>query len=114
MDDTGRGGETARGGGGPPRAARGGAAGLAGGAGRRAEQAAVGRQDGAAEAARAATGACTINRSCAQQYVGKSQSCMVISGRLIVHAPVLASDQRTCQRFLRVCGRALLQPHVFC
>ena len=25
-------------------------------------------------------GACTINRSCAQQYVGKSQSCMVISG----------------------------------
>ena len=25
---------------------------------------------------------------CAQQYVGKSQSCMVISGRLIVHAPV--------------------------
>ena len=34
------------------------------------------------------TGACTINRPCAQQYVGKSQSCMVISGRLIVHAPV--------------------------
>ena len=33
------------------------------------------------------TGACTINRPCAQQYVGKSQSCMVISGRLIVHAP---------------------------
>ena len=32
------------------------------------------------------TGACTINRTCAQQYVGKSQSCMVISGRLIVHA----------------------------
>ena len=25
------------------------------------------------------TGACTINRPCAQQYVGKSQSCMVIS-----------------------------------
>ena len=35
------------------------------------------------------TGACTINRICAQQYVGKSQSCMVISGRLIVHAPVI-------------------------
>ena len=34
------------------------------------------------------TGACTINRPCAQQYVGNSQSCMVISGRLIVHAPV--------------------------
>ena len=34
------------------------------------------------------TGACTINRICAQQYVGKYQSCMVISGRLIVHAPV--------------------------
>ena len=34
------------------------------------------------------TGACTINRPCAQQYVGKYQSCMVISGRLIVHAPV--------------------------
>ena len=33
-------------------------------------------------------GACTINRPCAQQYVGKSQSCMVISGRLLVHAPV--------------------------
>ena len=32
------------------------------------------------------TGACTINRPCAQQYVGKSQSCMVISGRLSVHA----------------------------
>ena len=34
------------------------------------------------------TGACTINRPCEQQYVGKSQSCMFISGRLIVHAPV--------------------------
>ena len=31
-------------------------------------------------------GACTINRPCAQQYVGKYQSCMVISGRFIVHA----------------------------
>ena len=37
---------------------------------------------------RTRTGACTINRPCAQQYVGKYQSCMVISGRLIVHAPV--------------------------
>ena len=32
------------------------------------------------------SGACTITRPCAQQYVGKSQSCMVTSGRLIVHA----------------------------
>ena len=32
-------------------------------------------------------GAWPCNRPCAQQYVGKSQSCMVISGRLIVHAP---------------------------
>ena len=39
-----------------------------------------------------ATGACTINRPCAQQYVGKSQSCMLISGRLIVHAPVQATQ----------------------
>ena len=34
------------------------------------------------------TGACGYNRPCAHQYVGKSQSCMVISVRLIVHAPV--------------------------
>ena len=31
-------------------------------------------------------GACGYNRPCAHQYVGKYQSCMVISGRLIVHA----------------------------
>ena len=37
-------------------------------------------------------GACPYNQTCAQQYVGKSQSCMVISGRLIVHAP--AEEQR--------------------
>ena len=36
------------------------------------------------------TGACPYNRPCAQQYVGKSQSGMVISGRLIV---------QTCQTF---------------
>ena len=29
-----------------------------------------------------------ISHSCAQNYVGKFQSCMVISGRLIAHAPV--------------------------
>ena len=33
-------------------------------------------------------GAWPYNRPCAQQYVGKYQSCMVRSGRLIVHAPV--------------------------
>ena len=32
------------------------------------------------------TGACGYNRPCAHQYVGKSQSCMVESGRLIPHA----------------------------
>ena len=40
------------------------------------------------------TGAWPYNRPCAQQYVGKSQSCMVITGRLIVHAPVQASRVR--------------------
>ena len=33
-----------------------------------------------------ATGACTINRPCAQQYVGKSQSCMPSNGRVIPRA----------------------------
>ena len=33
-----------------------------------------------------ATGACGHNRPCAQQYVGKSQSCMISNGRLIPHA----------------------------
>ena len=32
------------------------------------------------------TGAFPYNRPCAEQYIGKSQSCMVISGRLIPHA----------------------------
>ena len=51
------------------------------------------------------TGACTINRPCAQQYVGKAQSCMVISGRLIVHAPVHghAEDISTRMR-MRLCS----------
>ena len=35
------------------------------------------------------TGACPYNRPCAQQYVGKSQSCMDISSRLIPHALVI-------------------------
>ena len=35
-----------------------------------------------------ATGAWPYNRPCAQQFVGKYQSCMVIIGRLIGHAPV--------------------------
>ena len=34
-------------------------------------------------------GAWPYNRPCAQQYVGKYQSCMVTSGQLIVHAPVV-------------------------
>ena len=33
----------------------------------------------------AAPAACTINRPCAQQYVGKSQSCMVISDGARLH-----------------------------
>eukprot|EP01048_Picozoa_sp_COSAG05_P014606 COSAG05_NODE_1672_length_4303_cov_1.823026_3_plen_457_part_00 len=32
------------------------------------------------------TGACVYNLSCAHQYVGKYQSCMVFNGRLIPHA----------------------------
>ena len=40
----------------------------------------------AATAGGGTTGAWPYNRPCAQQYVGKSQSCMFISGRLIVHA----------------------------
>ena len=45
----------------------------------------------------AVTGAWPYNRPCAQQYVGKSQSCMVISGRLIVHAFVPAPlDTQRC------------------
>ena len=36
----------------------------------------------------ACTGAWPYNRPCAQQYVGKYQSCMVTSGRLFRHAPV--------------------------
>ena len=32
------------------------------------------------------TGACGYNRPCAHQYIGKSQSCMVENGRLILHA----------------------------
>ena len=46
------------------------------------------------------TGACTINRPCAQQYVGKSQSCMFISGRLIPHAPVTVAE--FCELLARV------------
>ena len=49
------------------------------------------------------TGACTINRPCAQQYVGKSQSCMVISGRLIVHAPVDEASRLSGSPW-RACG----------
>ena len=48
-------------------------------------------------AADAYTGAWPYNRPCAQQYVGKSQSCMVISGRLIVHAPVGGALSEECR-----------------
>ena len=41
--------------------------------------------------------------SCAQQYVGKSQSCMVISGRLSVHAPVADADRQANHAWLRLC-----------
>ena len=52
------------------------------------------------------TGACPYNRPCAQKYVGKSQSCMVISGRLIVHAPVAlggGGEGGLCRTDRRVC-----------
>ena len=41
-----------------------------------------------------ATGAWQYNRPFAQTYVGKFQSCMVISGRLILHAPVQRYGRR--------------------
>ena len=44
------------------------------------------------------TGAWPYNRPCAQQYVGKYQSCMVLSGRLIVHAPVRLKWTWTLER----------------
>ena len=56
------------------------------------------------------TGACTINRPCAQQYVGKSQSCVVISGRLIVHAPVTSQKtQQWTKPTRRQCGSCVAQ-----
>ena len=56
-------------------------------------------------------GACTLNRPCAQQYVGKSQSCMVISGRLMVHAPV--DLQGTSMATPLVAGTAALARQYF-
>ena len=38
------------------------------------------------------TGACTINRPCAQQYVCKSQSCMVMLRQAIAIVTELAAD----------------------
>ena len=52
------------------------------------------------------TGACPYNRPCAHQYAGQSQSCMVISGRLIVHAPVAlggGGEGGLCRTDRRVC-----------
>ena len=43
---------------------------------------------------KAAAGAWQYNRPCAQQCVGKYQPCMVISGRLIPHAPVCQEQQQ--------------------
>ena len=45
-------------------------------------------------------GACTINRPCAQQYVSKSQSCMVISGRpwQRAHLSTRRHTRRRCRR----------------
>ena len=43
-----------------------------------------------------------ICHECAQQYVGKSQSCMVISSRLYCHAPVVVVGI-----VLAVCGRTI-------
>ena len=43
---------------------------------------------GRREAIDYSTGAWQYNRPCAQEYVGKYQSCMVISGRLYCHALV--------------------------
>ena len=50
------------------------------------------------------TGACTINRPCAQQYVGKYQSCMIISGRLIVFA--MLAEPSLAQGFRRPAVRS--------
>ena len=77
--------------------------------------------------ARTQGGACPINRPCAQQYVGKSQSCMVISGRLIAPAPAAepwrgTSDQDDLQgisdlRAADIFGACIDNPtcaHSFC
>ena len=48
-----------------------------------------------------ASGAWQYNRPCAQEYVGKYQSCVVTSGRLIVHTPAGNAEQESEPR-LRV------------
>ena len=54
------------------------------------------------------TGACTINRPCAQQYVGKSQSCMVISAySRLLSAALLPSPRVPSPRCLRVRGNII-------
>ena len=61
------------------------------------------------------TGVWPYNRPCAQQYVGKSQSCMVISGRLSVHAPVQvrAHAQIILHARRNSCGLISPMHHVF-
>lgn len=60
-----------------------------------AEAAAAARHERAQELdTKAAAGAWQYNQPCAQQYVDKYQSCMVISGRLISHAPVCQEQQQ--------------------
>ena len=60
-----------------------------------AEAAAAARHERAQELdTKAAAGAWQYNRPCAQQCVGKYQSCMFISGRLIPHAPVCQEQQQ--------------------
>ena len=46
-----------------------------------------------------ATGACTSNRQRAQKYVGESQSCMVISGSSIGHAPAFNGEPSPPESF---------------
>ena len=68
----------------------------------------------AAPLPRSCPGAWPYNRPCAQQYVGKSQSCMVISGRLIVHAPVQAAGLPQLLRDLRHGAQAHPSGEIVC
>ena len=56
------------------------------------------------------SGAWPYNQPCTQQYVGKSQSCMVISDRLIVHALDQCWSRRARVRGRWVGGRLRSPP----